>query len=267
VAALAAAVAAFGAVDGAGAAQSSDPGTVELAQAELRVTVPSPVVAEPASRRPLPVSIGPGEAPRHSYLRVRGLPPAVALSEGYIIAPGVWAVPLNTLGNLQMNVPTGLAGDSELTVSLVSEGGALLGETKTTLVIRAAASAAPKAAPPPPPVSAERRSAPDGRATGTTAPVLTPEDRERAERYVARGERDLLDGNIALARQFFLRAAEAGLARGAFLLATTYDPRELARLHAQGIQPNLAEARTWYERAHALGAAEAAEKLAGLPGR
>jgi hypothetical protein len=39
------------------------------------------------------------------------------------------------------------------------------------------------------------------------------------------------------------------------LLAATYDPR------AQGIQPNLAEARKSYERAHKLGAPEAEERL------
>ena len=44
---------------------------------------------------------------------------------------------------------------------------------------------------------------------------------------VARGEREIEQGNIAVARQFFLRAAQAGLARGALLLAATYDPREL----------------------------------------
>jgi TPR repeat protein len=96
------------------------------------------------------------------------------------------------------------------------------------------------------------------------APVVTPQDRENAEKLVARGERDLEQGNIALARQFFLRAAQAGLARGALLLAATYDPRELARMSAMGVQPNLAEARKWYERALELGASEASERLATL---
>jgi hypothetical protein len=97
-------------------------------------------------------------------------------------------------------------------------------------------------------------------------PILSPQEREGVEKMVARGERDLADGNVASARQFFLRAATAGLARGAFLLAATYDPRELARLGVLGVQPNLAVARKWYERAHELGAPEAAERLAGLAG-
>ncbi len=98
------------------------------------------------------------------------------------------------------------------------------------------------------------------------APILSPQDREVAEKMVARGERDLADGNVASARQFFLRAATTGVARGAFLLAATYDPRELERLGVLGVQPSSAVARKWYERAHELGAPEAQERLARLAG-
>jgi len=96
--------------------------------------------------------------------------------------------------------------------------------------------------------------------------VLSPQEREAAEKMVERGERDLADGNVASARQFFLRAATTGLARGALLLAATYDPQELARLGVVGLQPSPAEARKWYERAHELGAPEARERLARLAG-
>ena len=94
--------------------------------------------------------------------------------------------------------------------------------------------------------------------------MLSPAEREAAERFLARGEQEIEKGQIAVARQFFLRAAQAGLARGALLLAATYDPRELARWGVQGVQPNLQEARKWYERARELGAPEAEERLARL---
>jgi TPR repeat protein len=71
---------------------------------------------------------------------------------------------------------------------------------------------------------------------------------------------------VAMARQFFLRAAEAGLARAALLLGGTYDQRELARQRVQGVQANPALARRWYERARELGAPEAEERLANLGG-
>jgi TPR repeat protein len=50
------------------------------------------------------------------------------------------------------------------------------------------------------------------------------------------------------------------------MLAATYDPREIARVGAVGVQPNLAEARRWYTRAIELGAPDAAERLARLGG-
>jgi len=90
------------------------------------------------------------------------------------------------------------------------------------------------------------------------------EERQQAERLLERGERDLANGSVALARQFFLRAAEAGLARGALLLATTYDGHEFARLNIQGVQPNATLARKWYARARDLGAPEAVGRLQRL---
>jgi hypothetical protein len=99
-----------------------------------------------------------------------------------------------------------------------------------------------------------------GRASDTAAlrvAALTPQERARNERMIARGQHLLDDGSVSQAREFFLRAAEAGLAKGAFLLASTYDARELSRLGVMGVQPNAALARTWYQRARQLGTAEA----------
>jgi Glycosyl transferase family 2 len=87
-----------------------------------------------------------------------------------------------------------------------------------------------------------------------------------ATKMIARGERELADGNIAVARQFFLRGAEAGLARGALLLASTYDANELARMGVRGVQASSAVARIWYERARELGASEAEALLLRLGG-
>jgi hypothetical protein len=64
-----------------------------LAQAQQAqrpsVSVASVVRAEPASRVRLPIQVGPaGALPKNSFVRIRGLPPAAALSEGYAIAAG-----------------------------------------------------------------------------------------------------------------------------------------------------------------------------------
>ena len=102
-----------------------------------------------------------------------------------------------------------------------------------------------------------------GIAIKVSTPKLTDEDRARAERFLVRGDEYLADGNVIAARGFFERAADVGLAAGAFRLASTYDPGELQRLHAQ-VVPDPALARKWYERARDLGAPEAAMRLATL---
>ena len=233
---------------------------VHLVQS-LRTELPQVMVAptltvRPATRVALDIRVGPADAlPRNAFVRVRGLPPAVSLSEGYATAPGAWSVPLYALSSLQMLVPVGVAGRAEVVVGLVSEEGALLAEARTVLVIEAPAPAAPALA---------SRSEPKAVASSPKPVVLSPGDREAAEKFVARGERELEQGQIAIARQFFLRAAQVGYAPGALLLAATYDPRELARWRVQGVQPNLDEARKWYQRARELGAPEAEERLARL---
>jgi hypothetical protein len=242
------------------AAAAEDPPALLAQQNAARITAPATVTATAATQTPLAIRIGPPDAvPQRSFLRLRGLPPTVSLSEGHAIAPGAWAVPLTGLSSLVMNVPVGISGRSVLMVSLVGEDGTLLADTTITLVILAPP-------PPPPPVEAAR---PEPKRTGPALPkppILSPTDRESAEKMLTRGERDLEEGNIAVARQFFLRAAQIGLARAALMLAATYDPRELARWRVQGVQPNLAEARKWYERARELGAPEAEERLARLGG-
>lgn len=236
---------------------------LHLAQAPaaegLQIAVAPTVAAEPASMALLPIKVSPTDAlPKNTFIRVRGLPPTVSLSEGYVTAPGAWSVPINALANLKMIVPVGVSGRSELSISLVAEDGAVLAQAQTILAIRLA----PAQPPPAKEVQAER---PKGPPPATArAPVLSPADRETAERFITRGERESEQGNVAMARQFYLRAAQMGVARAALLLAATYDPRELARSGVQGVQPNLAEARKWYEKARELGAPEAEERLARL---
>lgn len=116
-------------------------------------------------------------------------------------------------------------------------------------------SAPPAAAPARPPQSA------------TLAPLLSPADRAIAERFLDLGERQISLGNVAIARQYFLRAADMGLAGAAFRLAETYDPAEITRIKAQGLRPNPAEAKRWYDRAAVLGARDTESRIQRLGAR
>jgi len=213
--------------------------------------------AEAASRLPLQIQVGPQDAlAKNSFIRIRGLPATVALSEGHAIAPGAWAVPLAALPGLGLILPAGVEGPSEVAISLVSVEGAVLAEAKTTLVVAPARARA--ASPEPPPSSV---------APVVVAPKLSPAERERALGLHTMGLEQLQRGNVFAARKFFERAAEAGLAQGAVAAAGTYDPDELAKLSVVGLQPDVEAARKWYEKARELGAAEAGERLRRLGSR
>ena len=96
---------------GAAAAGSGSRGGAETP----RIAVLSTVVGEPATQMPLQIRIAPTESiPRNSFLRLRGLPPTASLSEGHSIAPGAWAIPLNGLPRLRLNLPASIAGKSDL---------------------------------------------------------------------------------------------------------------------------------------------------------
>ena len=79
-----------------------------------------------------------------------------------------------------------------------------------------------------------------------------------------RGNEQLGQGNVVVARQYYLRAAQAGLAAAAFKLAETHDPYELVRLNVHGLMPDLAEAKRWYAKALHLGVPEAKTRLSRL---
>src|ERR1700704_2742940 len=112
----------------------------------LQITVAPTIAAAPASQASLPIRISPpGALPKNCFVRVRGLPPTVSLSEGYVTAPGAWSVPIHALAGLQMIVPAGVTGRAELSISLVAEDGAVLAQGRAALVAQS-----PPEPPPPP---------------------------------------------------------------------------------------------------------------------
>lgn len=236
--------------DGAGLTRSAE---AQQAQA-ITIVVPAMLRAEPASRVPFPIEVAPEAAiAKNSFIRIRGLPPIVALTEGHAIAAGSWAVPLRALPGLNIVLPAGLDSRTEVAINLVSVDGTVLAAAKTTLVV-----AAPKPA---------SSGAQPSVSLGLAAPPLSAPDRERALALHTKGMELATRGNIYAARKFFERAGEIGLAQSAVAAAATYDPDELSRLNVVGLQPDVEAARRWYERARALGATEADERLRRLRSR
>jgi hypothetical protein len=71
----------------------------------------------------------------------------------------------------------------------------------------------------------------------------------------------IASGDVAAARLVLRRAANAGDAAAAMMLAGTYDPANLAKLGVHGIVPDVAMAQSWYEKAKQFGSAEAPQRL------
>ncbi len=315
-----------------------------MAQDPKMVLRLGPMILAEANRETLlPVAVEPADAaPPKSFLRIRGLPPTVALSDGHALGPGLWAVPLRAVPDLRIIVPAGITQRSEVLFSLVSLDGTILAEASTQLVVAPTAkltdqipaqppanesparagvargmtglggpppvlvppapaapapiAATPPAAVPPPPVATAPipiptpapipapaptvTPAPQSRLPGVAAlappvaqppptliPSVTPEERQRLQRLIDRGDEQLAEGSVAAARLLYTRAAEAGHAQGALSLGATYDPNELARLKVVGIRPDIEVARAWYRKAQALGALQAADRLRRLESR
>jgi hypothetical protein len=88
-------------------------------------------------------------------------------------------------------------------------------------------------------------------------------DRQLAE-LLARGDVFLRTGDIASARLFYERAADAGDGQAALRMGATFDPTFLASAGLRNLRGDPAKARLWYHRALGLGASEAQPHLNNL---
>jgi Cu/Zn superoxide dismutase len=102
----------------------------------VSITVAPVIHAAPDDTTQLPVQIGPeGVVLQNSFIRVRGLPPSVDLSDGYAVSVGNWSVPLAAAGNLAISVPADAEGSSVLAIDVVNVDGSVLAQARTMLVI------------------------------------------------------------------------------------------------------------------------------------
>ena len=119
--------------------------------------------------------------------------------------------------------------------------------------------------------AAPRESASDGasptRALSSTPTNATDADadaKDQALRMRAQGLVALAGGDVAAARAFLERAAEAGDARALLVLGDTYDPATLARMGALGLKGDASRARDYYARAVSAGVAAARDRIAAF---
>jgi TPR repeat protein len=144
------------------------------------------------------------------------------------------------------------ASDPPQQVAL-AEPSAPLAAARASVAVTPAAPVAPApvAALAPPPAAAE---------PAASAPASEFSAEELAA-LLKRGQQLAASGDIAAARLTLRPAAEAHNAQAALALGATYDPVVLRSLGIFGVSPDVAMARSWYEKAKAYGSAEAPRRL------
>lgn len=265
----------------AGAMLRSVPATYAQARDEtITIVVPPTLEGAPSAETPLAIQIAPeAAAPRRAMVLIRGLPSNVALSGGRLFESGIWSVSPADLGKLKLTAAAGSAGQSELSISVVTWDGTVLAQARSSLVIAEVSAPRPSsidsggnalltAATPPRTEEPKPAAVLEPTPKPTLAPALAPDIRNRLLGLVRKGDEDLRTGNVINARLLYRHAAENGLAEGALALAATFDETELSRLPVRGgVQADAAEAKRWYERARELGSPQAQQRLQRLGAR
>jgi hypothetical protein len=204
----------------------------------IALTVPGAMAAEAGKETLFALALDSTDAlPVRSIITIRGLPEGTSFSAGRPYGESEWSLRPDEIGDLRLILPQTASGRHALSVELVAADGRMIASGTTSLEI----------------------------ASGSkTALILRPEDTARIDELLAHGRKMVQVGYVAGARSYFKRAAEAGSADAAFALGGTYDPMFMEQIGAQGIKPDVAQARIWYERARALGDKEAEAQLAEL---
>jgi TPR repeat protein len=122
---------------------------------------------------------------------------------------------------------------------------------------------APEARPEQPPPKTAAISGPQSAPARENSTALHL-DSDEITTLIDRGSALLKRGDLASARLLLRRAADAGSADAALLLGSTFDPAFIQQLGVIGIQPDVARAREWYQKAAGLGSDAASQRLANL---
>jgi hypothetical protein len=96
------------------------------------------------------------------------------------------------------------------------------------------------------------------------APAVRRMDPDELAGLLKRAKSLLAVGDISAARLLLERAADAQEAEAALMLGTTYDPLVIGNQDMRSITPDPAMARQWYQKAAALGSADARRRLSQI---
>jgi Bacterial SH3 domain len=208
------------------------------ARPEIGLTADSRIESKPGEDIPFNITIHSVEMlPARSIVAIREIPLGATFSQGRPYGSSDWSLTPNEIGDLRLHLAKGTTSGTNMRIELMGADGTILASATTRLDI-----------------------AQDPRA----ALVLRSDESDRVDDLIKHGQKMVEVGYLAGARAYFKRAVEAGSGEAAVLLGATYDPAFIEKMGAQGIKPDLKEARGWYERAKQLGVADADAELAEL---
>jgi hypothetical protein len=208
------------------------------------------------ANEPLQLGISLTGAIGGEFALLTGLAAGTRFSAGAPVGAGAWRVPARELGRAFAVAPRDFVGVMHAAVDLRAGNNALMDRQTMPLEW------VPKQSEP---VRQVRLPTEAVRPAQANLPGLDPQE---VANLVKRGEDYIKNGDLAAARLVLRRAASADDPQAALALAATFDPIVFAELGVLGFQPDLAQARNWYERAAKLGSGEASgrlERLARIP--
>jgi Bacterial SH3 domain len=230
--------------DGSLAAETQQASVVSVprveaeAKPEIALTTETKIQGKAGEEVPFSIAIDSVDMlPARSIIAIRAIPQGATFSQGRPYGTSEWSLTPDEIGDLRLHLPKDTTGGADLRIELMGADGTILASAATRLDI-----------------------AQDPR----SALILRSDESDRVDDLIKHGQKMVEVGYLAGARAYFKRAVEAGSGEAAVLLGATYDPAFIEKIGAQGIKPNLSEARAWYERAKQLGVEDADAKLAEL---
>ncbi len=203
----------------------------------------SDIRAESASLIPLkielPQALQSGQGQK-TWLRVLGLPEQLKLSKGAQVNQ-VWFIPSQDTTDLSIKLPKGYTGSFELNFFLMrgeENVVSIMGKKKVNITIISG--------------NNNQSSKQDSASLPQTQdPPAKLTEKEEAI-LLQRADQLMKLGTFAPARLIYEELAIRGSATAAENLAGTYDPSVIQNSPISGMEPNIQEARKWYEHARKL---------------
>jgi hypothetical protein len=254
------------------------------APASPRKPAPTLIVRDNSGpiNEPLELGISVDAPAPDTTVTINGVPAGARLTAGMRISASEWRVPALEISAAAIIPPADFVGDMNLSVALHGTDGAMLvaafdrltwtsPKPASTVVASASATATLPDPPAPPPQQQTQAVAslpPPAPAATSQQVQVEPPVRDLSSNEIAglvrRAQEQLANGDMQGARLLLLRAAGAHDARAALFLARTFDPMISRQSGAADPAQDLAQARSWYQKAREWGSADAQHQLDAL---